>query len=582
MTRQLLRSTALYLTALCLITLAVAAAGAQAPDTLDVGQARIWSLTSGDDYDHSPFWSPSGDTIAFVRGATDGRIWIKASDGSGQARQITFGDGRFDDWYPDFAPDGRRVCFSSNRGGSDRVWTVSLDGGEPEPLAELGAPMGGIPPTWSPDGTRIAYSNVVDGNEDIYTMAVGGGAPRRVTGDPGNDQFPSWSPDGATLVYTSSRDRDAIWLIPSAGGMARSIPTGQPNVTNPKFSPDGRWILYRAGSGSAWHTWIIAADGGTPVAVTAADSLQGWMADWSPDGTRIAYTRGSQGGWGQLVITPTQDGPSRTLADSVSSGYAATAWSPDGSRIVYRSLGHDLLAIDENSGRIDTLARAVTHKWIGTPAWSPDGQWIAFCSLRLNNYNIWIAPVDGGEAEAVTLGTDIQAVPVWAPDGETIFYAAGGPGRWKLWSTTVWGDPPTLLLGGDTWDSWPVSVRPASGDLVFASDRPATPADTMRGYWSLPLAGGTPQRLFAYLFANSSGAPSADASRAVEADHDTGSIWVRVPVDAEPRLLVTDNARNPRFSPDGKHIAYVRLMTDEVFDIYLADVRRVVDSSDIP
>jgi Tol biopolymer transport system component len=68
----------------------------------------------------------------------------------------------------------------------------------------------------------------------------------------------------------------------------------------------------------------------------------------------------------------------------------------------------------------------------------------------------------------------------------------------------------------------------------------------------------------------------------VEALHSTGEIWVLDPIDGEPRLLVTDNARQPRFSPDAEQVAYLRLIEDQIHDIYIADVRRIVGGGMFP
>lgn len=570
----------------CLALLCVTAASAQAPDTLTVGQARIWSLTSGDVLDHSPVWSPDGDTVAFVRGQAslpgDDRIWIKASDGSGSARQVSFGEGSFDDWYPAFSPDGRHICFSSSRDSVDGIWIVALDGGAPALVAGLAVPHGGVPPAWSPDGHRIAYSNEVDGNSDIYTVAVAGGAPQRITTDPAEDRIPSWSIDGGTLIYGSSAAPDDIFLISAEGGVPRRIATGLPGVSNPRLSPDGRWILFRAGLANSWHTWIIPATGGTPLAVTASDSLAGWMADWSPDGSRIAYTRGRIVGWGQLVVTPAQGGASRTLADSVSMRYSAPEWSPDGRHIAILGVRRDLLTVDVATGRIDTVALAATHRWLATASWSPDGEWLAFCSQRLGLFNIWIVPAGGGEAEAITLGPGTQAFPVWAADGETIAYAHGGPGDWDLWSTTVWGDPPVPLLIDDAWSDAPQMIHTGSGEVIFWSTRPTPAANGLPGYWAVPMTGGPPRWLATDLFRTTSGAMARDLQHIVEDDPTTGSIWIRDALDGSPRLLLTDAARMPRFSPDNTLVSYVRAVDSNSYDIYIADVRAIVGSTVVP
>ena len=240
------------------------------------------------------------------------------------------------------------------------------------------------------------------------------------------------------------------------------------------------------------------------------------------------------------------------------------------------------LAVDVGTGLVDTLVAVEPHRSIFDPAWSSDGEWLAFTSSRLGNLNIWIAPVVGGESEPVTLGPGDQVTPVWSPDGEIIYFASRPSGNWDVWSTSVWGDPP-LQVTADPSADFPASVTPNGEDLVFFSTRPASTVDTVAGFWSMPVDGGTPHRLFPVLFPrNGSGGPSADASRAVAANRSTGEIWVRDPVDSEPRLLVKDNARHPRFSPDGEQVSYLRLIEAGIHDIYIADVRRIVSGSVIP
>ncbi len=566
-----------------ILLVATVTAAVQAPDTLTVGPSRLRALSGLESRAHSAGWSPMGDSIAFVRGE---RIWIQASNGSGEARQITSGEDDSWDWYPDFSPDGRTICFSSNRGGSNRIWTVSLDGGEPTPLADLGTSFQDVAPTWSPDGARIAYSALVGRNEDIYTIPAAGGVARRITTDLGRDQFPSWSPDGLTIAYDAARDASQVALISADGGVPHFLPTGKSQIFVPKFSPDGRWILFQSDR-MLPRCWIMSVDGGQPMAVTGDDSLETWMADWSPDGTGVTVTRGRQRGRGQLVLIPLQGGSTRILADSVDAVYGYPAWSPDGERVAYVAAATlDLLAIDTGTGRIDTLvASAVDSTWKGVPAWSPDGEWVSFSSNLLGQPNIWIVPVHGGDAQPVTLGAGDHYASVWGRDSERIFFPSLQAGNLDVWSTTIGGDPPVRVTVDAAQDR-PVVVSPDGRDFIFVSNRRAAATDSVGLFalWTVAIDGGPPRYLSPLPRRTGQWSASIpdNASLLLAADHTTGEIWIYEPIDSDPRLLIGDSARCPRLSPDETEVVYVRELAAGHSRVYVADVRAIVGGGVLP
>ena len=60
-------------------------------------------------------------------------------------------------------------------------------------------------PEWAPDGSRIAFHTNRDGNFEIYSMNPDGGDPQRLTDSPGIDLSAAWSPDGARIAFSSNR-----------------------------------------------------------------------------------------------------------------------------------------------------------------------------------------------------------------------------------------------------------------------------------------------------------------------------------------------------------------------------------------
>ena len=95
--------------------------------------------------------------------------------------------------------------------------------------------------------------------------------------------------------------------------------------------------------------------------------------------------------------------------------------SPDGKKIVFDLLG-DLYVMPITGGR----AKALTHSlaWDMQPRFSPDGRWIAFTSDQGGGDNIWVMPAAGGKAKQVTK-EDYRLVtsPAWSPDSEWPWWA---------------------------------------------------------------------------------------------------------------------------------------------------------------
>lgn len=140
-------------------------------------------------------WSPRGDRIAVVR---DNDIWTMDTSGEDRRRLTrdatecrSCGDryGGFSGL--DWAPGGRRLVFSMNRGdGAAYVYTMRADGTDRNRVAE------GTNPAWSPNGKRLVFARQARTYFGIFTIRPNGTGRHRVTRPPrlSDDLSPNWGP----------------------------------------------------------------------------------------------------------------------------------------------------------------------------------------------------------------------------------------------------------------------------------------------------------------------------------------------------------------------------------------------------
>ena len=144
--------------------------------------------------------SPDGSRVAFTH----------ERGGRAQVAIVPIVVNDADNVATDVSRDGRSVLFTSDLSGEPRIYTVSIDGGEPVEIEhDLGTGDGA---RWSPDGTRIAFVSSASGVYDIYTMAADGGPVTRVTDSEAREGWPTWSPDGGTLYFSAADGDVDLWI----------------------------------------------------------------------------------------------------------------------------------------------------------------------------------------------------------------------------------------------------------------------------------------------------------------------------------------------------------------------------------
>lgn len=209
--------------------------------------------------------------MAFSRIVRDANIWRLAIDsaerGTPSVDQIA--GSSFRDVFAQYSPDGKRLVFYSNRGGSIQIWTANADGTAPSQLTNLDPTATTGSPRWSPDGRRIVFDSSAGGHYRVYEIDPGGGPAHPLTPETVDSFTGVYSPDGTSLYFTSSRSgRTEVWRQPVAGGPAEQVTKNGGN--GPAISPDGATVYYAKDDGSA-ALWRMPVGGGPETRV--ADNL---------------------------------------------------------------------------------------------------------------------------------------------------------------------------------------------------------------------------------------------------------------------------------------------------------------------
>ena len=234
----------------------------------------LWPLSAESTTYSLGDWSPDGTRLAIV---SEGDIYTVDPRGRTQAR-LTYLPYRNAD--PSWSPDGSRILFESNRGGSQDIWMMNADGSSPRQVT-VGA-ASSVDAEWSPDGRQFAFSSFRDGDWELYVADADGTNLRRLTQNPGLDENPSWSPDGRRIAFDSSRDGslDVFTMAPD-GSQVRQLTTSPATDAVPTWSPDSSSIAFTSERSGEPGLYAMAADGSGQLRLSAlSDAAFG--AAWQP------------------------------------------------------------------------------------------------------------------------------------------------------------------------------------------------------------------------------------------------------------------------------------------------------------
>jgi Tol biopolymer transport system component len=216
--------------------------------------------------------SPAAGRLVYSQTVWDPDIWRLDLATPGTPEK--FAHSTRAEYLPAISPDGRKVAFQSDRGGSHEIWVSNSDGSEPVQLTTLKAFSGH--PRWSPDSDSIAFDSTADGKFGVWVVPSAGGQPRRLFNDHSQQTMPNWSRDGKWIYYGSDRTGNyQVWKAALAGGDPVQITR---NGGYAAIESTDRSTIFYATLHTSAAIWKALAQGGAEELVIArifgADSFQ--------------------------------------------------------------------------------------------------------------------------------------------------------------------------------------------------------------------------------------------------------------------------------------------------------------------
>lgn len=427
-------------------------------------------------------------------------------------------DQQLSSWYHPLAlsPDGRRLVYSATSQSTTRLYERVLDRIAVIPLAGT---EGAHDPFFSPDGRWIGF--VADGK--LQKVPATGGIPQIICDAPESNGA-SWS-RGDTIVLNLGVT-SGLYTVSAAGGTP--IPLTTPNLQAgevghmwPEVLPaeQGGGVLFTIWSGSGWRTAILSPATGKWQTVLEG----GAAAIFLPTG-HLLYAQMSTGltapgllavrfdpSRGKVLGTPAAvlpypglSGPNFAVSLNGTLAYVAS-----GSAWARRDTDSLVWIAAQRSG----MPALPGTGYYSAPRFSPDGRRLAVSDYSdTGSVDIWVYDLERGTRRRLTTRGAINNYPAWTPDGEHIAFNSTRSPPGIYWKRADGVGTAVQMVARTRQPQIPGSWSPDGSILAFTEDDPGAGGDI----WLLP-AGGTPRPFLA-------------------SEHDEQS---------------------PRFSPDGRYVAYV-------------------------
>ncbi|MFD2247120.1 amidohydrolase family protein [Pontibacter ruber] len=398
------------------------------------------------------------------------------------------------------------------------------------------------------------------------------------------------SPDGSNLVFDMLGD---LYLLPIAGGKAQQLTTGMSFDTQPKFSPDGKSILFVSDRDGSDNVWTIDLKTKKAKQISKSKNENYQSAEWTPDGEYVVASKGKRnlklylyhkdGGSGVQILSKPDE--LKTIEPTVSNDgryiwYAQRkgAWNYNAQLPQYQ-----LATFDRETGETDTKTSRYGSAF--SPTLSPDGTWLVYGTryndktgliaqnLKTGNEK-WLAyPVQRDEQESIAPLGVLPAMS-FTPDSKELIASYGG----KIYRLPMNGGTAKeipfsveteLEVGPQVSFKYPIKddkqmTVTQIRDAAVSPDGKRVVFTALDRLYIMDYPNGTPKRLTdaEYTEAQPTWSPDGKSIAYVTWHEKTGGAIHKINANGKgkPEKLTKENAvfQEPVWSPKGDKIVFVK------------------------
>jgi Tol biopolymer transport system component len=416
------------------------------------------------------------------------------------------------------SPDGSHLAYVAIQGGTQQLYLRVMDSLEAKPIPGTD---GGVNPFFSPDGQWLGFF----AGGKLKKVSVSGGAPVTV-GDASLPRGASWSSQGV-IAFVPSNNGSGLQQVSDGGGTPQPLTRlekGDVSQRWPEFLPGGKAVLFATATGvTRWtDAQVVVQSIGTG---ERRNLIGGTYPRYVPS-RHLVYAQG-----GNLMAVPFD--PQRLavtgaavpvvegVLQSPSTGAAQFSISTAGS-LVYipgtvQSYQSELVWVSRSGAEQPLAAPARAYRG---PRLSPDGRRVAV-TIQEQESQVWLYDLSRETLTRLTFGGNTNNNPSWTPDGKRIAFESNKEGPLNVFWQLADGSGGLERLTTSEYVQVPYSWTPDGQLLAFVEGNPTTGYDI----WMLRMS-----------------------------DPSAGSGQVR---KAQPFLRTRFDEAVPRFSPDGRWLAYV-------------------------
>ena len=274
----------------------------------DRGGEGTWLIHPDGTHDHEiaagsaadlilPNWSPDGRRLVLTSRNTGGTEPLYEFDLQTEKLRRLFACRApcLGDDEPVYSPDGRKVAFIRALGPIENdlpsdcgFWIGDLSTGKVEQVTSNASCDREYFLRWSPDGAKLTYWRWREepvGNTTgtaVFVMAADGTGERQLTDWSMFAGDADWSPDGKWIVFSTHPlpafnfelvVSDLYRMHPDGSGLEQltQYESADLRATQPRYSPDGDWIVFTTVTPSSRSLSVIPAEGGEPIVIAEGE-----------------------------------------------------------------------------------------------------------------------------------------------------------------------------------------------------------------------------------------------------------------------------------------------------------------------